>query len=189
MDISLKRIIAFVIDIFLLTCLLTLFIKVTNVDPYYEEYRNTNNTYLEEVKKSDNKDYLMALNYDLYKYKVVSSSLSIGCLILYFGIFQFVNKGQTIGKKIMKIKIVSNNQKKLNIGNYLIRTVILTNIVFTLLNTILVYFLSVNSFYYVVYVCSLLSSLVYIINIFMITLRKDNRGLHDILANTKVVVC
>lgn len=189
MDISLKRIIAYVIDIVLLTLILTVFVRITHIDPYLNDYEKTNETYLEEIKKENNKDTIISLNYDLYKYKVVSNGLSVVFLIGYFGVFQMLNKGQTVGKKLMKIKVVSNNNKKLTFINYLIRIVILNNIVFTILNIVLVYVLKENTFYYTTYICSLLSSLVYLVNIMMVILKRDNRGLHDMLANTKVVNC
>lgn len=189
MDISLKRIIAFVIDIVLLTFVLTVFVNLTHIDPYMNNYKKTNEQYLEEIKKENNEDTIISLNYDLYKYKVVSNGLSVIFLIGYFGVFQMLNKGQTLGKKLMKIKVVSNSNKKLTFINYLIRIIVLNNIIFTILNIVLVYLLKDNAFYYVTYICSLLSSLIYLVNIMMIILKRDNRGLHDILAKTKVVKC
>ena len=42
MDISLKRIIAFVIDIVLLTFVLTVFVNLTHIDPYMNNYKKIN---------------------------------------------------------------------------------------------------------------------------------------------------
>ena len=95
--------------------------------------------------------------------------------------------GQTLGKKIMKLRVVSNNEKKLNFWKYLIRIVILNNIWLSLINIGAVYVVSGVKFYYVTYVISMLSSLIYMLNLIMVMFRKDNRGLHDMVAGTKVI--
>ena len=95
--------------------------------------------------------------------------------------------GQTIGKKIMKLRVVSINDKKLNFWKYLIRIVILNNIWLSLINVGAVYIVSGVKFYYVTYVISMLSSLIYMLNLIMVMFRKDNRGLHDMVVGSKVI--
>lgn len=97
-------------------------------------------------------------------------------------------KGQTLGKKMMNIKVVSNKDKNLHFGNYLVRCVILNNIIFLLSTIILVYVTSGKPFYYAVYIISLMESLLYMINIFFIVFKSDNRGIHDMIAGTKVTM-
>ena len=87
----------------------------------------------------------------------------------------------------MKIRVVSNKDKKLNFGSYLIRIVVLNNIWLSLLNVGAVYVVSGVKFYYVTYVIGMISSLMYMLNLIMIMFRNDNRGLHDMIAGTKVV--
>ena len=194
-DISLKRIIAYVIDVVFVTMLVTLITRIPFINPYYEEY----NKYYEEYNKiveSDNKDAIdenlyqkemIDINYKLAKCNIINGSISIICMILYFGVFQFFNSGQTIGKKIMKIKIDSNNDKKLNVGNYLIRSIILNNIILRILILTAVFYLSSKTYYLFSTVIALLESLIEIIILFMVILKKDSRGLHDIIAGTKVI--
>lgn len=88
----------------------------------------------------------------------------------------------------MKLRVVSNNEKKLNFWKYLIRIVILNNIWLSLINVGAVYVVSGVKFYYVTYVISMLSSLIYMLNLIMVMFRKDNRGLHDMVAGTKVIL-
>ena len=73
--------------------------------------------------KNDYKDEIIELNYEVYKYRTYSSMFSATALILYFGVLPLVMNGQTLGKKIMKLRVVSNNEKKLNFWKYLIRIV------------------------------------------------------------------
>lgn len=192
MDTSLKRIIAFVIDIVIVSLVVSL-INLLPLDPYKDKYKDTYEKYNEVVQKStedennDYKDEIIELNYEVYKYRTYSSIVSATALILYFGVLPLVMNGQTLGKKIMKLRVVSNNDKKLNFWKYLIRIVILNNIWLSLINVGAVYVVSGVKFYYVTYVISMLSSLIYMLNLIMVMFRKDNRGLHDMVAGTKVI--
>ena len=166
---------------------------IPRIDPYKKDYEKAYNEYLDIVSDAQNensvdyKDRIIELNYDIYKYRVVSNIISVISLVGYFGILQMVMNGQTVGKKVLKIKVVSNNGKKLNFGNYFLRTLILNNIFFTVINMIAVYILKGSNFYYFTYIVNMLQSTIYMILIIMMVLRKDNRGLHDLLAGTKVI--
>lgn len=192
MDTSLKRIIAFVIDIVIVSLVVSL-INLLPLDPYKDKYKDAYEKYNEVVQKSaedeknDYKNEIIELNYEVYKYRTYSSMFSATALILYFGVLPLVMNGQTLGKKIMKLRVVSNNEKKLNFWKYLIRIVILNNIWLSLINIGAVYVVSGVKFYYVTYVISMLSSLIYMLNLIMVMFRKDNRGLHDMVAGTKVI--
>lgn len=193
MDTSLKRIIAFVIDIVIVSLVVSL-INLLPLDPYKDKYKDAYEKYNEVVQKStedeknDYKDEIIELNYEVYKYRTYSSMFSATALILYFGVLPLVMNGQTLGKKIMKLRVVSNNEKKLNFWKYLIRIVILNNIWLSLINVGAVYVVSGVKFYYVTYIISMLSSLIYMLNLIMVMFRKDNRGLHDMVAGTKVIL-
>ena len=192
MDTSLKRIIAFVIDIGIVSLVVSL-INLLPLDPYKDKYKDAYEKYNEVVQKStedeknDYKNEIIELNYEVYKYRTYRSMFSATALILYFGVLPLVMNGQTLGKKIMKLRVVSNNEKKLNFWKYLIRIVILNNIWLSLINVGAVYVVSGVKFYYVTYVISMLSSLIYMLNLIMVMFRKDNRGLHDMVAGTKVI--
>lgn len=190
MNLSLKRIVAYIIDV----CLVSLVVGLLNylpIDPYKEKYQDTYKSYQEYVENSNgsssNEEEIKAYTYDLAKYRTYSSMYSAGALIIYFGIIQYALKGQTVGKKLMKIRVVSNNDKKLTVWNYILRIVILNNVIFTFINIGGVYVFNVDKYYYLSYVVSMLTSLVSLLILMMIMFRNDGRGLHDYLANTKVV--
>lgn len=193
MDTCLKRIVAYIIDILIVTVVVSAISMIPRIDPYKKDYEKAYNEYLDIVSDAQNensvdyKDRIIELNYDIYKYRVVSNILSVISLVGYFGILQMVMNGQTVGKKVLKIKVVGNNGKKLNFGNYFLRTLILNNIFFTVINMIAVYILKGSNFYYFTYIVNMLQSTIYMILIIMMVLRKDNRGLHDLLAGTKVI--
>lgn len=191
MDTSLKRIIAFVIDIVIISLIFKA-VSVLPIDPYKEKYNETYKKYTEVIGDNkevsdENKDEIIELNYEVYKYRTYSTVISASIFVLYFGVLQYALKGKTIGKKVMKLKVVSNSDKDVNIWKYILRIIVLNNIWLSLLNTGAVYIFKGVNFYYVTYVISMLSSLIYMMNLIMIMFRKDNRGLHDFVAGTKVV--
>ncbi len=195
MDISLRRVIAFCIDMVIVSFVTSLVVTYIPINPYSDEYNDTYDEYTElvndigddEEKVQENENRIIELNYDLYKYRAVDNLVSVAFIVLYFGVFQMIAKGTTIGKKIMKLQVVSNKDKKLNFGNYLLRTMFLTNIIITLVCIVLVYITKDKVFYYLSSGLGLAQYVLYLTNILMITIRKDNRGLHDIIGGTKVI--
>lgn len=196
MDTSLKRIIAYVIDIAIVTILVTFISQIKVINPYLEDYNKTYEEYNElledmeneEISKEDYQEKLVELNYELGKYNVSNGIITIVSLILYFGVLQMMMHGQTVGKRIMKLKLTyKNDNKELNFGNYLIRTIILNNIIFRILIIAGVFFLNKNAFYKYTSTISFCESIIESVILIMVVLKKDNRGLHDLLAGTRVI--
>lgn len=195
MDISLKRILAYVIDTIFIVLITTLINNITFINPKLNDYNKHYDKYIKIQEDYKNKEIdkdkynieIKEYNYILTKEGLISSIITISSLIIYFGILPYFLKGQTLGKKALHIKIVSNTDKQLNIGQYLLRMVILNNIIFRIVNVSGVYFLNKNSFYIYSSVISYIESLIETIIIFMVILRKDNRGLHDMISGTKVI--
>lgn len=125
--------------------------------------------------------------YLLNKKGIPNSIITLVCTLLYFGIFQYFLKGQTIGKKLLKLKVVSASQKKINILNYILRSLVVNDV---LLNGIGIIFLILSSQKIYTQANSILSILISIseaIIIYLVLTRADRRGLHDLLCNTKVI--
>lgn len=198
MDIVLKRVMAYIIDVLIFSIVLTPIINWSVINPYVDEYTENYSEYTELVEQSnageidtetdEYKDKIVDLNYNINKYKVISSSISVVGFLLYFAVLQWALKGQTIGKKIMKIRVVANNEdKKLNVGNYILRSLILNNIIFSIILIIGVYIFKALGYYTLSMVVSYLQLLVMSLIMLMVVLRKDYRGLHDFVAGTKVI--
>ena len=198
MDIVLKRVMAYIIDVLIFSIVLTPIINWSVINPYIDEYTENYSEYTELIEQAnageidtetdEYKDKIVDLNYNINKYKVISSSISVVGFILYFAVLQWALKGQTIGKKIMKIRVVANNEdKKLNVGNYILRSLILNNIIFSIILIIGVYIFKAPGYYTLSMVVSYLQLLVMSLIMLMVVLRKDFRGLHDFVAGTKVI--
>lgn len=198
MDIVLKRVMAYIIDVLIFSIVLTPIINWSVINPYIDEYTENYSQYTELIEQAnageidtetdEYKDKIVDLNYNINKYKVISSSISVAGFLLYFAVLQWALKGQTIGKKIMKIRVVANKEdKKLNVGNYILRSLILNNIIFSIILIIGVYIFEAPGYYTLSMVVSYLQLLVMSLIMLMVVLRKDYRGLHDFVAGTKVI--
>ena len=85
MDLVLKRVMAYVIDVLIVTLLMSFIVSQSFINPYIDEYMDSYNEYTELVQKAQDgeidtdteeyKEKTIALNYEVSKYKVVSSSL------------------------------------------------------------------------------------------------------------------
>ncbi len=190
-----KRIWAFFIDYLLVSLFLTMVYQIRILNPNYEKYNETYEKYTELISDLDSNEYLSfieskdykLINYDLSKYSISLVCINLIVYILYFGGFQFWSKGQTIGKKIMKIKLVSKKDN-LKLWQCLLRTVILYSILFEVIKVIVITFVSVNKFYFINNILSVASSFLFYTIVLCILFRKDGRGLHDILCDTDVVL-
>ena len=198
MDTSIKRIIAYIIDFLLLNLVLLPIINLKVINPYLNQYNGYSEQYQDLIESSkedtsivntaEYKEKFMNLTFQLNKNSVVTNVISMVGMLLYFGVIQYFWNGQTVGKKILKLKVVSNNEKdKLNIGNFILRSFILYGILYTLLLTVFVYVLSVKNYYYFSMIIGYMQLLTIAVISIMVLLRKDNRGLHDLLSKTKVI--
>ena len=217
MKIVIKRFVAYAIDILIVSLISSLITSNTLINKDYKKYMDTYEEYetivdkyevdkgaledaleyeaitddeydvkLEKLNDSFNKDNVN-YNYKLIKLSVVATIVSMLVILLYFVVVQYYFNGQTIGKKIMKLRVVSNSDKKLNILNYLIRSLILNSVLINTLSIIMVLVLAKSN--YLIY-----NEIIYVVNyvvemaiIFMMGFTKDNRGLQDYVANTKVI--
>lgn len=125
-----------------------------------------------------------------YDYAVDSSNVTVIMLvvtIVYYVIMSYFCHGITLGKYLMKIRIVGANNQKLSIFNYLLRSLIVNNILSSIASIITINTLAKKDYFVVDEKVSGVFSLLLIVTLIMLMYRKDGRGLHDIIGNTKVV--
>ena len=116
---KLKRLLAYVIDILLVGFIASAISSIEVINPYCDNYIEAYEKYSKEMDSlnEDNvfdkiKSEEFVLDYqNVLKYGVYSSVICITCYILYFGGFQKWNKNQTVGKKLMRLKVVNKNNK------------------------------------------------------------------------------
>lgn len=186
------RLVAYIIDMLLvsLVCTGIMFVmpENKNYDKYMKEYEKIQTDLIEE--KIDVKEYFnksMDVVYDIDYSNVIPMIVEVVLIILYFVVFQFYNKGQTFGKKLMKLRVVSTNDNDLTINQITYRSLIINSILINILILGSLLFLGRNYYFYANYALQLLSVIIVFVTLIMILFRKDGRGLHDVVAGTKVI--
>lgn len=159
------------------------------VEKYYKNDNLTENSYKRLI--NDSTKYLQEKYKNTYyyinKYSTITNLIYIVVILLYFVGLNILLNGQTFGKRIMKLRIVSNNDKKITYINYLIRSIILYNPIYYLSLLVGPYIFNINNFYNWGVIWSNIKNYLEIVILMMIFIRKDRRGLHELLSNTKVV--
>ena len=186
------RLTAYIIDVIiisLITSIIFTSIPTNNkelekqLSSLQDEVLSNNITYEEFI------DEYQDLYYKNKKDTMTQSAITLTITIAYFVIFQYMNKGQTIGKKILHLRVVDNNtEKPLSIFKGLIRSLLIWNILSGTLGIALIYILNKESYITSYLIISSIESIFIFITAMFTLYRKDNRGLHDIIINSKVII-
>lgn len=193
---KLKRFLAYFIDIMIVGLVASSLANIRVINPYYDEYLEVQDK-IREAYKDVNEDNILDVVFkedninlyrDLSKVNSITSIISVCCYVLYFVGFQKWNKDQTVGKKLMGIKVVSVDKKEVSGLDYLIRSVFVYNLLFTSLNVWVAFRFSGNMYLNLTSIFSSVGSLITLVTYLMILVRSDGRGLHDIVGHTKVVL-
>ena len=186
-----KRMGAFVIDYFIVLVIVSLITMGFNtnknndlnsqMNQLISDYQN------EKITIDEYKDETYKLNYELQKENITVNIVTITLYIGYFVVFATLNKGQTLGKKLLKIRVVNKNNDKPSIWNMLVRSLFIYNIISILFSTVAVKFLNINTFTYIYTTLRYIECFVIIVSFFMVTYKKDGKGLHDMIAGTNVI--
>lgn len=194
MELILKRVGAYFVDYAIVSLFVYLILLLpfwNNNDIYqtkYNELISVNEQFTKnELSEEEYKEAFIPIAYVLYKSQWSYVLISTLCFVIYYGYVQYKSGGQTIGKKIFKLKTVSAVNTKLSLQNYVVRTIVLYNILIPILELVVVYTCNVDNYYSIYQNVNLVGYIIMYITVFMIFVRKDGRGLHDILGNTMVL--
>lgn len=190
-----KRLGALIIDMIIVSTVVSMLTFFVNNNSNYEKLTKEYSDVMEQAmdKKTSPKEYKKLLSkasdisYDLSRQTVVVSFVSITMYILYFIVFQFYNKGQTFGKKLMKIKIESNDGKALTMNQLAVRSLIINSILANLILLAVIILGSKDVYFASSTTVSMIQYIIIFTTAMMILFRKDKRGLHDVITNTKVI--
>ena len=188
-----QRVLAFLIDLVLLSMicsLITMFVPVNDTaTKLYEEQNRVLEGYVDgSVSMEEYVNQMVDLGYDISRQTVIVSIVTIVISLLYYVVYPCYNNGQTLGKKLMKIKIKKTNDTELSMNDLLIRSMINNSILVNIINVILVLFLSKNLYLSTSSLVSFIQYLVLIISLIMIAFTNNAQGLHDKVCKTEVVV-
>lgn len=188
---KLKRLVAYGIDAFIVMMIanmLVMFIPANNkYEKSLDEYISVMQDF--EEKKINQEEFLTKTNnlvYDMNKETIVLTIVTVVISIGYFVIFNYFMNGQTLGKKAMKLRIVPSSGK-LTMNNYLIRSLLINSNLLNILGVILILFLNKKNYLVINDIITYIFGAFYLASFSMILFRKDEKGLHDIITNTKVI--
>lgn len=188
------RLVSYIIDILILSFAVTLIANIIpsdkNYDKYLEEFETIQTNYIDKKITADEYiNQVKDVTYDLDHCSVPTTIVQIVTIIGYFIILPCYNKGQTLGKKLMHIRIVSDDDTELTLNNYLLRTLIINSLFADVVILGMVLFMNRNMYYYASFAMQGIQVVLVLVSVFMILFKKDGRGLHDKLAHTKVIMC
>lgn len=188
----LPRFIAYIIDIILVfmvsTLIMTVIPKNSNIEQLQKETKEIKEKFTnKEITQKQYIERAKTLTYDYQYANVPYSIVDIVILILYFVIFQFYNKGQTFGKKLMKVRMVSSDESALTMNQLIVRALVLQSILINIALIGAVLFMK-KYYYYTDLSLTLLQSAIILVSVGMVLFRNDGRGIHDMIAKTKVIM-
>lgn len=140
-------------------------------------------------EKIESNEYEAELNNVSYEISRVSGPLSIATIflsLLYFVVYQLHSKGQTIGKRVMKIRVVSD-EGDLNINQLIFRSFIANSILLKMLDLSLLIFAARSVYFTSIGYIQMIQSTITLISIFMVMYSKSGLAVHDRLVHTKVI--
>ena len=106
-----QRFVAFMIDLILvsfITSLVTAIIPTnSSIDKLYDQQVKIVENYTAgKITMQEYVNQLVDINYDIAKQTGIITLISIAISLLYYVLYVYKNDGQSIGKKMMKIKII-----------------------------------------------------------------------------------
>ena len=186
-----KRIGAYLIDIIIVSLIfliLTAFIPESkNVITLNDEIEKVSENFLNQtINTNEYFNQTVILSHSLSKETFLSDLFNFVLMIGYFVILPYYYNGQTIGKKLLKIRIVKEGGE-LGVNDLIMRNVIVNQFTYTLISLALVFIAGDITYFWITSTLAFMQILLVIISVFMIIYRKDKKGLQDIISNTKVI--
>lgn len=185
-----KRILAYIIDcviLFFAMLVVNLFIPTfgdveelnTRLTTSMESYTSGELTVDEFLEESED------ISYDIMKATYISSIAGIVVYLLYFVVFQAYNNGQTLGKKWLKLQVVKTDDSNVDMNSLLRRSLFPYGVLVNFILVVALLFASKHAYLSINTILSNIQMIVIFITLIMMFMK--DRGIHDYLANTKVI--
>ncbi len=188
-----QRFVAFMIDLILvsfITSLVTAIIPTnSSIDKLYDQQVKIVENYTnQKITMQEYVNQLVDINYDIAKQTGIITLVSIAISLLYYVLYVYKNDGQSIGKKMMKIKIKKKDKdKELTMNDLLFRTMILQGTLVSIIGFCTILFLDKDTYLATNSLLNLIQYSILIISFFLVAFTKERQGLHDMVAKTEVV--
>lgn len=186
-----QRLCAYFIDVLIVSIiaglLSTVFIDNDKLNDLTKRLENVTQeiTTTQELDNLKFEEYIDAC-YDVARYQGIIVFMELIVVISYYVVYQIYNNGQTIGKKLMKFKVVSRNGD-LTMNQMIFRACLSTSLLTNLVSLVLVAFSSKYGFFYGTLSFEMVSYCILFVSIIMVMFGKEGYALHDKLFKTEVV--
>lgn len=185
-----KRISAYLIDMLIVTIIssfiYTLPFFTSNQEEYLNNYETYTKTYTDYLKNNKDEKDLLNSEYQMIKSSSTILIIRVGVIIFYFSIIPYFKNGQTLGKKINKIRITSNN-KDLTPHQIFFRGLISSIALFDIINLFILLLCNQQIYIITSIIISYITYIFYITSFVCILINKEKRSLHDLILNTKII--
>lgn len=187
-----QRIVAYIIDIFIIAIIAIILTIGIPESKKYKEAQKQESTLMDDYtnKKINEAEYIDKLyeaRYTMSKESIATSLITVVITFGYFAGLTYYNKGQTLGKKLLHIKVVSEDSKEASYAQLIGRVLIHNGCLTSILSLIIIFFIKSNQYLYTIGILEFIQSIIMITSFIMIICRNDKRGLHDLICKTKVV--
>lgn len=213
MNIIRKRLSAFFLDMLLVIFLSISLSSLSYLNPYknqYEEnvkqYDQVYTEYADSLLDSSSSSYISPETANEYMlenivpitkkvnhYNVFYSLWYLIIYFLYFVLFAYFNNGQTLGKKLFKIKVVDKYDNNPSLLNLVIRSIFNGSRIYfglnlvVIINMLLPLINDIQTYYYTYTIISFLALIFEVSLVIVFFVKKGIVSTHDILAKTKVI--
>ena len=189
---TIQRIGAYLVDMILLSFFVTMLTFWIPTSEEYKEAVKESNELIDKLLDEDQDfdeyyDKSMRVRYTLDKETIIPTLIQSVLIVGYFATFAYYNNGQTLGKKLFKIKLAPTDDNELNHYRLIGRAIFIEGVLSSILSVIFLLFIKYKQYAITVGVISMLQLLFTIVCLIMVISRKDKKGLHDIIFRTKVI--
>lgn len=186
-----KRLSAYIIDILIFSLIFGIFTMIipenNNVIVLNGQLSDLSESVLKsELTMTAYINQYAGIVHSLDKELFLTNLFNLVLMIGYFAVLPFYYNGQTLGKKLLKIKVVKDNDE-LTMNDLLIRSIVINGLLFSLIGFALIFMVSDLTYLTIISILLIIQILLVIISIFMILYRHDKKGLHDLWCKTSVI--
>ena len=189
-----QRFAAFILDVFIVSMVASMiaypFLDMISIVKLSESSTQIVEDYMkQEISIEEYTNESISVSYEMARKQGILSLITIFLNILYFVVFQIKNDGQTIGKKLLKIKVSSNDGNQLTMNQMIFRSLIINSILIDMVNFCVLLFTNQMAYFYGVGILSMIQFTIIAASGFMVMFSEKRQGIHDLIAHTDVVKC
>lgn len=189
-----QRLASYIIDVIIISIICSILTAgIPRSAKYNEASKNVSSIFGEyldnEIGSEEAIDKLYENKYIVDKESIPQDLIFIVVTLGYFVAFAYYNKGQTVGKKLTRIKVVTIEDKDVSYTQMLVRGLLFSGCIFSIASVITILFIKSSQYFSTIGLIGYAHAIFVICSFIMIAYRKDKRGIHDLICGTKVVEC